>query len=132
MWPRAQGTSIPGVAQRTGATTYYLEFFPRPQHEHEGRKPVFGLYAVPGAVDLLVGTELLEVARQAQAGMISPERTAVIASTRRTLTTAEKMEPADGRIDDAELVAVLQAQRRRWTCSTWPRWRSAPVPSSAR
>ncbi|HZV95860.1 MAG TPA: hypothetical protein VFF62_08030, partial [Candidatus Nitrosocosmicus sp.] len=26
----AQATSIPGVAQRTGATTYYLEVFPAP------------------------------------------------------------------------------------------------------
>jgi indolepyruvate ferredoxin oxidoreductase beta subunit len=26
----AQSTSIPGVAQRTGATTYYLEVFPVP------------------------------------------------------------------------------------------------------
>ena len=25
----AQATSVPGVAQRTGATLYYLEFFPR-------------------------------------------------------------------------------------------------------
>jgi indolepyruvate ferredoxin oxidoreductase beta subunit len=106
----AQGTSIPGVAQRTGATTYYLEIFPRPESELGGRKPVFGLYAVPGGVDLLVGSELLEVARQAQLGMISPDRTAVIASTRRTLTTAEKMQPADGRMDDADLIAVLQGQ----------------------
>ena len=28
-----QATSIPGVAQRTGATTYYLEFFPVPLAE---------------------------------------------------------------------------------------------------
>jgi indolepyruvate ferredoxin oxidoreductase, beta subunit len=26
----AQSTSIPGVAQRTGATTYYVEVFPQP------------------------------------------------------------------------------------------------------
>ena len=29
----AQATSIPGVAQRTGATTYYLEIFPTPVSE---------------------------------------------------------------------------------------------------
>jgi indolepyruvate ferredoxin oxidoreductase beta subunit len=27
---RVQATSIPGVAQRTGATTYYLEIYPEP------------------------------------------------------------------------------------------------------
>jgi indolepyruvate ferredoxin oxidoreductase, beta subunit len=107
-----QGTSIPGVAQRTGATTYYIEVFPRPSSELGGRRPVFGLYAVPGGVDLLVGTELLEVARQAGAGMVSPERTAVIASTRRTLTTAEKMPLADGRVENEQLAAVLRETAR--------------------
>jgi indolepyruvate ferredoxin oxidoreductase beta subunit len=36
----AQATSIPGVAQRTGATTYYLEVFPTHSRELGGRKPV--------------------------------------------------------------------------------------------
>jgi indolepyruvate ferredoxin oxidoreductase beta subunit len=107
-----QGTSIPGVAQRTGATTYYIEIFPRPSAELGGRKPVFGLYAVPGRVDLVVGSELLEVARQAGAGMVSPDRTAVIASTRRTLTTGEKMPLADGRVDNEQLAAVLRETAR--------------------
>lgn len=107
-----QGTSIPGVAQRTGATTYYIEIFQRPDRDLAGRKPVFGLYAVPGGVDLLVGTELLEIVRQAGAGMVSPDRTAVIASTRRTLTTAEKMPLADGRLENEQLAAVLREAAR--------------------
>lgn len=107
-----QGTSIPGVAQRTGATTYYVEIFPRPIAELGGATPVFGLYAVPGGVDLVVGSELLEVVRQAGAGMVSPDRTAVIASTRRTLTTVEKMQLADGRVDNERLADVLRAQAR--------------------
>jgi indolepyruvate ferredoxin oxidoreductase beta subunit len=107
-----QGTSIPGVAQRTGATTYYIEIFPRPVAELGGRTPVFGLYAVPGAVDLLVGSELLEVVRQAGNGMVSPDRTAVIASTRRTLTTTEKMPLADGRIATPALVDLLRGHTR--------------------
>ena len=41
----AQSTSVPGVAQRTGATVYYLEFFPR----HEGDAyPVLGTMPTPG------------------------------------------------------------------------------------
>ncbi|MFO1218909.1 MAG: indolepyruvate oxidoreductase subunit beta family protein [Burkholderiaceae bacterium] len=107
-----QGTSIPGVAQRTGATTYYVEIFPRPDAELGDAKPVFGLYAVPGGVDVVVGSELLEVVRQAAAGMVSPDRTAVIASTRRTLTTAEKMQLADGRASSEQLVRVLRDQAR--------------------
>jgi NAD-dependent dihydropyrimidine dehydrogenase PreA subunit len=54
----AQATSIPGVAQRTGATTYYLEFFPVPLSELKGKRPVFGLNPLPGRLDVLVSSEL--------------------------------------------------------------------------
>ena len=37
----SQSTSIPGVAQRTGATTYYLEIFPATREELGGKNPVF-------------------------------------------------------------------------------------------
>ena len=37
----AQGTSVPGVAQRTGATVYYIELFPRP--DPGGPEPVMAL-----------------------------------------------------------------------------------------
>lgn len=103
-----QATSIPGVAQRTGATTYYVEISPRSLSELGGRRPVFGLYAVPGALDLLVGSELLELARQAVNGMVSADRTAVIASSSRTLTTVEKMGLGDGRVPSERLVEVLR------------------------
>ena len=33
----AQSTSVPGVAQRTGATIYYIELFPRSVAEAAGR-----------------------------------------------------------------------------------------------
>ncbi len=42
-----QSTSIPGVAQRTGATTYYVEIFPIPQRELGGAPA--GVQPVPGA-----------------------------------------------------------------------------------
>jgi len=74
-----QSTSIPGVAQRTGATTYYIEVFPRPNAELDGRKPVFSLTPVPGALDLLVSSELLETARQignGMSGVIAPRSSA--------------------------------------------------------
>ena len=50
----AQSTSIPGVAQRTGSTTYYFEIFPVPVAQLGGRRPVFSLNPVPGALDMLV------------------------------------------------------------------------------
>jgi indolepyruvate ferredoxin oxidoreductase beta subunit len=108
----AQSTSIPGVAQRTGATTYYIEVFPAPDAELNGRKPVFSLNPVPGAIDLLVSSELLETVRQIGNGMANAERTQVIASMHRALTTAEKMQPGDGRSDSAALLRVVQAHSR--------------------
>ena len=108
----AQSTSIPGVAQRTGATTYYVEVFPVPLAEMGTRRPVFSLNPVPGQIDLLVASELLEAARQVSAGMASAERTMVISSTTRALTVAEKMVPGDGRADGAALVAALQRHAR--------------------
>ena len=64
----AQSTSIPGVAQRTGATTYYIEIWPTPLSSTNGSAPVFSLNPVPGALDALVSTELLETVRQMEIG----------------------------------------------------------------
>ncbi|MGO4394066.1 indolepyruvate oxidoreductase subunit beta family protein [Variovorax sp. M-6] len=108
----AQSTSIPGVAQRTGATTYYVEVFPVPLAQLGGRKPVFSLSPVPGALDAIVSSELLETTRQIGNGMSAPERTVVISSSSRTLTTAERMQPGDGRADAARLLDVVKAFSR--------------------
>ncbi len=105
----AQATSIPGVAQRTGATTYYLEVFPLPMAQLGTRRPVFSLNPVPGALDAIVSSELLETVRQIGNGMSAPERTRVISSSSRSLTTLERMEMGDGRLDEAELARVVQA-----------------------
>jgi indolepyruvate ferredoxin oxidoreductase beta subunit len=108
----AQATSIPGVAQRTGATTYYLEFFPVPLTELAGKRPVFGLNPLPGRLDLLVSSELLETARQIGNGLASSTHTRVITSSSRTLTTAEKMPIGDGRQDDAALLSLVRQYSR--------------------
>jgi indolepyruvate ferredoxin oxidoreductase beta subunit len=107
-----QSTSIPGVAQRTGATTYYVEIFPVPLARLGGRKPVLSLLPVPGALDVLVSSELLETARQIGHGMTTPERTQVISSSSRTLTTQERMQLGDGRLQSAALVEVLRSHSR--------------------
>ena len=93
----AQATSIPGVAQRTGATTYYLEVYPLPHSQLQGRLPVLGLNPLPGRLDALVSSELLETARQIGNGLASNDRTLVISASSRALTTAEKMTMGDGR-----------------------------------
>ena len=108
----AQSTSIPGVAQRTGATTYYVEVFPVPVARLAGRRPVFSLSPAPGALDAIVSSELLETTRQIGNGMSVPERTLVISSSARTLTTAERMQPGDGRADAQRLLEVVKAFSR--------------------
>ena len=108
----AQATSIPGVAQRTGATTYYLEVFPVPMSDLGGRRPVFGLNPLPGRLDALVSSELLETGRQITNGLASSTHTLVISSSARALTTGEKMVMGDGRRDDAELLALVNAHSR--------------------
>jgi len=48
----AQSTSVPGVAQRTGATLYYIEMIKR----RPGRGyPVLSLMPSPGHVDIVIG-----------------------------------------------------------------------------
>ena len=100
----AQSTSIPGVAQRTGATTYYLEIFPATRDQLGGKSPVFSLTPSPGNVDLMVASELIEAGRAMQNGYVSPERTTLIASTHRIYATIEKMQMADGRFDSTRVV----------------------------
>ena len=46
----AQSTSVPGVAQRTGATVYYIEALPLPPDAPAGLRPVLSLMAVPGEI----------------------------------------------------------------------------------
>ncbi len=109
----AQSTSIPGVAQRTGATTYYVEIYPEPVTALAGRRPVLSLLPVPGGIDLVVASELLEAVRSVQNGMVSAERTTLITSVSRTLTTAEKMPLGDGRFDSELLQDVARRHSRR-------------------
>ena len=102
----AQATSIPGVAQRTGATTYYLEIFPQEKKSLGGKEPVLSLTPSPGNVDIMVASELVEAGRAMQNGYVSPERTTLIASTHRIYATVEKMQMADGRFDSDKVVAA--------------------------
>lgn len=105
-----QATSVPGVAQRTGATSYYLEWLGQPVTD--GAAPVFALMPVPGRVDILLASELLEATRMVERGFVSPDRTLLITARHRVLTTAEKMAMGDGRFDDARLLATVQTLAR--------------------
>src|SRR3982751_1986084 len=109
----AQATSIPGVAQRTGATTYYLEIYPARRAELAGRDPVLSLTPSPGNVDIMVASELVEAGRAMTNGFVNPERTTLIASTHRIYATIEKMQMADGRYDPDNVIAAAGELAKR-------------------
>ena len=109
----AQATSVPGVAQRTGATLYYLEFFPRAAAEAAGADPVLALMPQPGDVDLVVASELMEAGRAVQRGLVTRERTTLVASTHRVFTIGEKSALGDGLADGDSVLQVARASAKR-------------------
>ena len=88
----AQSTSIPGVAQRTGATIYYIEMLAT----HGGRLPTLSLMPSPGDVDIVLAAEFMEAGRSILRGLVTPDRTTLIASTHRAYAVVEKEKPGDG------------------------------------
>ena len=104
-----QSTSIPGVAQRTGATTYYIEIVPVPAHELPA-PPVLALAPAVGDVDIVLASELLEAGRTIASGFVTADRTLMIASTGRSYLVVEKMAMGDGRYDSARLIKAIETQ----------------------
>ena len=94
-----QGTSIPGVAQRTGATTYLVEVWPQTNADLGGRRPILSVHPEPAGVDAVIATELVEAARCCERGFVAPDRTLLIAATRRVYATLEKQAMGDGNFD---------------------------------
>jgi indolepyruvate ferredoxin oxidoreductase, beta subunit len=94
----AQSTSVPGVAQRTGATIYYVELFPKDAAIKAKRAPVLALMPVPGDVDIVIASEIMEAGRAMLRGFVS-NRTTLITSTHRVYAISEKEPLGDGRRD---------------------------------
>lgn len=109
----AQTTSVPGVAQRTGATIYYVELFPKSQLK-DRKMPVLALMPMPGDVDVVLASELMEAGRAVQRGLVTPERTTLITSTHRVYSIAEKSAMGDGRVDSDSLIAHTKAVAKKF------------------
>jgi indolepyruvate ferredoxin oxidoreductase, beta subunit len=105
----AQSTSVPGVAQRTGATIYYIEMAPI----RAGVQPVFALMPTPGDVDVVMASELMEAGRSVLRGLVTPEQTTLIASTHRAFAVSEKETPGDGVGDPAVVSVATEFAARR-------------------
>ncbi|MES2145445.1 MAG: indolepyruvate oxidoreductase subunit beta family protein, partial [Pseudomonadota bacterium] len=103
-----QATSVAGVAQRTGATVYYVEMCPATD-----RQPVFNLMPAAGDVDIMITAEMMEAGRAIIRGFVTPDRTTLITSTHRALAVSEKMVPGDGIASSAEVIAAAEIAARR-------------------
>jgi len=110
----AQTTSVPGVAQRTGATIYYVELYPEAQAQADGGRPVLALMPLPGDVDVVLASELMEAGRAVQRGLVTRERTTLVASTHRVYSIAEKSAMGDGRVDSTQLLAHADKAAKRF------------------
>jgi indolepyruvate ferredoxin oxidoreductase beta subunit len=116
----AQNTSVAGVAQRTGATVYYVELFP-PTVSDSGRdgsppvrdEPVMSIFPTPGEVDVVITSELMECGRAIQRGFATADRTTLITSTNRVYSINEKMAMGDGRVDDRKLLEAAEGSSKR-------------------
>jgi indolepyruvate ferredoxin oxidoreductase, beta subunit len=109
----AQATSVPGVAQRTGATIYYLEFFPLAALPADRRRPILALMPNPGDVDVVIASEIMEAGRAMQRGLVTG-RTTLIASSHRIYAIQEKSHMADGRADPAQVRALAREHAKRY------------------
>ncbi|MEE1557949.1 MAG: hypothetical protein V1245_00955, partial [Arenicellales bacterium] len=109
-------TYVPGVAQRTGATTYYLETWPRFADHDTNQSMVCALMPCPGDVDLLLATEAVEAGRALQAGFITRSRTTVISSSHRAYAVAEKTAATDIRTDQEVLLSAVESHCQRLVC----------------
>lgn len=110
----AQTTSVPGVAQRTGATIYYIEILPI--QRSAAPDPVLGLMPVPGDVDVVLASELMESARAVQRGLVTQDKTLLIASSNRVYAMPEKMAMGDGRKDSQTLLDAGRQAARQFVC----------------
>jgi indolepyruvate ferredoxin oxidoreductase beta subunit len=109
----AQNTSVAGVAQRTGATVYYVELYPPGEDGGLRAEPVLSLFPTPGEVDVVIASELMEAGRAVQRGFTTPDRTTLIASTNRVYAMDEKLALGDGRVDSEGLLDAARAGSKR-------------------
>jgi indolepyruvate ferredoxin oxidoreductase beta subunit len=107
----AQGTSVPGVAQRTGSTVYYVELA---RAGADGRLPVMAQMPMPGDVDIVVASELMETGRAVLRGFSTKDRTTLIGSTHRIYAISEKQVAGDGRGNGDKIIAAATERSARF------------------
>lgn len=110
----AQATSVAGVAQRTGATIYYIELYAQAHIAASGKTPVLAQMPVPGEVDIVIASELMEAGRAMQRGLVTTDRTTLITSSHRDYATLEKVNPGNGIADASAVLGAGLTHARRF------------------
>jgi indolepyruvate ferredoxin oxidoreductase beta subunit len=105
----AQATSTPGVAQRTGATTYYFELFPE---RNLVENPIFTFFPASDDLDIMIAMEPTEAGRAIERGFVT-DFTTVITTTDRVYSTSEKVSAGDGRIDVVPVIEAIKKAAKR-------------------
>ena len=100
---------MPGVAQRTGSTLYYVEMLP----PKAGRAPILSLMPAPGEVDIIIAAELAEAGRSILRGLVTPDRSTLVASTHRLYSVAEKEKPGDAIADPNVVIEAAGVAAKR-------------------
>ncbi|MBN8841517.1 MAG: indolepyruvate oxidoreductase subunit beta family protein, partial [Sphingomonadales bacterium] len=109
-----QGTSVPGVAQRTGSTVYYIEMVREGAGGANRPAPVLAMMPVPGDVDIVIASELMEAGRAILRGFVSADRTTLIGSTHRVYAISEKAALGDGIGAGARMLDAAERRARRF------------------
>ena len=100
----AQSTS---VAQRTGATVYYIELYPKRLADERQQAPVLALMPVPGDVDIVLASEIMEAGRAIDRGFVTAKST-LIASSHRVYAINEKIGMGDARVSSESIHAAAE------------------------
>src|SRR6478735_11644238 len=78
-----------------------------------GHAPILSLMPAPGEVDVVLAAELAEAGRSILRGLVTPDRSTLIASTHRLYAVAEKEKPGDATADPNVVVEAAGVAAKR-------------------
>ncbi|MFX6226104.1 hypothetical protein ABTF68_21750, partial [Acinetobacter baumannii] len=76
--------------------------------------PVLALMPMPGDVDVVLASELMEAGRAVQRGLVTPDRTTLLSSTHRVYSIGERTAMGDGRVDSDALIEHARKAAKRF------------------
>ena len=131
---RAQNTSVPGVAQRTGATIYYIEMFPERDEvlalsRQDARSVFLAQYSDWQEYKVqLAEREQLKIAEASEASMPAPAATSETPTVEMTPTVEEPKEPTEVAAKEPEQEAPAAAKE---VIEEQPKQESMPTAKAA-